>query len=620
MKKIYLPLLLAATLGLGACSSDNAIDNGGSNSGSTIDLSNGGYVKLNINLPTDKGGRSTDLVDGLEKEFAVKDASLLLFKGTTGASEDAATFYAAYDLNKNDFAKNGEDQITITKRITTALGENPNLGANDELYALVVLNNNGVFTVDNTSHQITWGANIDHSAYTSTPTFINFAKAVSSTSTTTSPFASDIDNKGIFMANAPLCSNQGGSVDPTTPADPNTNIATLVNVKNSIATSEAAANSLHAADIYVERAVAKVTMNQGGEGTVKNKANGLDIKFKVESWGIDNTSAKSYLVHQYNKKWNSLNSSITSVTGADKYRFVYDEPVNKSGINAAKYRVMWAEDPDYNQTTHSDANFKNIAIGDLVTTFGNEYPQYCNENTFTVTNQNWNETTRVVLGVKLSAPGTTTYDQDLYIVNGNKENVYTKTTLEARLWDVINKESAIQTWLTTEHLSADQATAEINFGTGDADKAGKINTAGDATITVKSTDGTKTYSGTPTTKVSAALPNIVRYVKGVAYYAVRIKHFGDAATPWNQTGQGVTAGDNSKIYPGTSDDVKNNYFLGRYGVVRNNWYDINVNSVTTLGDPTIPALNDTPDDELSNYISVVINVLSWAKHSQSADI
>lgn len=610
MKKFYLPLLLAASLGLGACSSDNAIDNGGNNSGSTIDLSNGGYVKLNINLPTDKGGRSTDLVDGLDKEFAVKDASLLLFKGTTTTTEEAATFYAAYDLNKNDFTKNGEEQITITKRITSALGENPNLGANDELYALVVLNNNGVFTVNSTNHQITWGANVDHGAYTTSPTFINFAKAISSSSTTTSPFASDVDNKGIFMANAPLCDAQGGTSDPTSG-----NITTLVNVKNSIATSEAAANSLHAADIYVERAVAKVTMNKGTEGTVKNKANGQDIKYTVESWAIDNTSAKSYLVHQYNKTWNGINSSISSVSGADKYRFVYDTPVNKSGINAAKYRVMWAEDPDYNQTTHSDDNFNKIATSNLVTTFGDEYPQYCNENTFPVAYQNWNETTRVVLGVKLSAPGATTYDQDLYIVNGNKENVYTKATLEARLWDVIKKESAIQTWLTTEHLSADQATAEITF-TEAADKAGELNTAGDATITVKSTDETKTYTGTPSTKLSSVLPHIVRYVKGVAYYAVRIKHFGDAATPWNQEGQGVTAGDNSKIYPGANEG----WFLGRYGVVRNNWYDINVNSVTTLGDPNIPALNDTPDDELSNYISVVINVLSWAKHSQSADI
>lgn len=609
MKKIYLPLLLAATLGLGACSSDNAIDNGGSNSGSTIDLSNGGYVKLNINLPTDKGGRSTDLVDGLDKEFAVKDASLLLFKGTT---ENAASFYAAYKLDKKDFAKNGEEQITVTKRITSALGENPNLGTDEQLYALVVLNNNGIFNVED-DHQISWGANVNHSTYTTTPNFINFAKAISTSTTTTSPFASDVDNKGIFMANAPLSDKQGGSVDPTTTG----NITTLVNVTNSIATSEAAASSLHAADIYVERAVAKVTMNQGAEGTVKNKANGQDIKFQVTSWAIDNTSAKSYLVHQYKKDWNSIHSDKVTASTADYYRFVYNTPVNPSSLSTDTklYRVMWAEDPDYDQTTHNDANFNKITTAGLTTDFGDNHPQYCNENTFSVKNQNWNETTRVVLGVKLSAPGATTYDQDLYIVNGNKENVYTKATLEARLWDVIKKESAIQTWLTTEHLSADQATAEITF-TEAADKAGELNTAGDATITVKSTDETKTYTGTPSTKLSSVLPHIVRYVKGVAYYAVRIKHFGDAATPWNQEGQGVTAGDNSKIYPGANEG----WFLGRYGVVRNNWYDINVNSVTTLGDPNIPALNDTPDDELSNYISVVINVLSWAKHSQSADI
>lgn len=612
MKKIYLPLLLAASLGLGACSSDNAIDNGGNNSGSTIDLSNGGYVKLNINLPTDKGGRATDLVDGLEKEFAVKDASLLLFKGTT---ENAATFYAAYDLNKNDFTKNGEEQITITKRITSALGENPNLGTGEKLYALVVLNNNGIFTVENTNHQITWGANVNHSTYTTTPNFINFAKAISTSNTTTSPFASDVDNNGIFMANAPLCDAQGGSVDPTSG-----NITTLVNVTNSIATSEADAKSKPAADIYVERAVAKVTMNNGAEGTVVNKSNGKELKYTVSSWAIDNTSAKSYLVHQYDKTWNSIHSDKVTASTPDYYRFVYNTPVNVSSTGTKYYRVMWAKDPDYDLTAHNDANFKKIASAtSLVSTFGEANPQYCNENTFTVKNQNWNETTRVVLGIKLTAPGATAYDQDLYIVNGNKENVYTKATLEARLWDVINKEEAIKTWLTTEHLSADQATAEITFGEGDADKAGEINTSNDATIKVKSTDGTKTYSGTPTTKVSSALPHIVRYVKGVAYYAVRIKHFGDAATPWNVTGQGVTAGDNDKIYPKNSDEG-NGWFLGRYGVVRNNWYDINVNSVKTLGDPEIPTLDNTPDDELSNYIAVTINVLSWAKHSQSADI
>ena len=103
----------------------------------------------------------------------------------------------------------------------------------------------------------------------------------------------------------------------------------------------------------------------------------------------------------------------------------------------------------------------------------------------------------------------------------------------------------------------------------------------------------------------------------MAYYAVRIKHFGDTeGTPWNVEGQNVTAGSNSQIYPNANE----NWFLGRYGVVRNNWYDISVNTIQTLGDATIPTLTNTPDDVLEDYISVSINVLSWSKHSQNAEL
>lgn len=79
MKKIYLPLALAATLALGACSSDNVVDNGGS---SPIDLSKGGFVKMSLNLPTDnnRGSRAT-LDDGLANEYGIKNAYLVLFEG-----------------------------------------------------------------------------------------------------------------------------------------------------------------------------------------------------------------------------------------------------------------------------------------------------------------------------------------------------------------------------------------------------------------------------------------------------------------------------------------------------------------------------------------------------------
>lgn len=607
MKKIYLPLLLAASLGLGACSSDNAIDNGGNNSGSTIDLSNGGYVKLNINLPTDKGGRATDLVDGLEKEFAVKDASLLLFQKGATDGEDAATFYAAYDLDKEDFTQTGDNpnQITVTKRLVRALDSDPS--GIEKLYALVVLNNNGIFTV-NSDHTISWGAGVNHGNFDTSNTFINFSKAISTSTSTTSPFASAVDTKGIFMTNAPLCSVGGGATDPTSGT-----ISTLTDVTNSIASSLSEAQSKPSASIFVERAVAKVTFDNTTKAT-GTLANNSTINYTLSSWAVDNTSANSYLVHQYDKSWNGINSTISSVTGADKYRFVYSTAVNPSGTTTAPgYRVMWAKDPNYDDTW-DDSHFNHNT--NLVSTFGNNNPQYCNENTFSVANQNWNQTTRVILGIKLSAPGTTTYDQDLYTVNDNKQYVYTKETLEKRLYDAVSQISDVATWA----QGKTNPKANIEFSTTNA---------GTTTITkytLTDEDGNNAYAGTTTLpNASTVLPNIVRYAGGVAYYAIRIKHFGDSATPWNVTGQGVTAGDNSKIYPGADDATRNNYFLGRYGVVRNNWYDLSINSVKTIGDATIPALDATkgnlfPDDELSNYIAVTINVLSWAKHSQSADI
>ena len=63
-------------------------------------------------------------------------------------------------------------------------------------------------------------------------------------------------------------------------------------------------------------------------------------------------------------------------------------------------------------------------------------------------------------------------------------------------------------------------------------------------------------------------------------------------------------------------------FLGRYGVLRNNWYELEVNSITGIGEPRIPQVPTTsdPDDELKQFISVNINILSWAKRVQKEDL
>lgn len=613
MKKIYLPLALAATLALGACSSDNVVDNGGSN---PIDLSKGGFVKMSLNLPTDNNrGSRAELNDGLASEYGIKNAYLVLFEGKDEHNkENEATFKGAYELNSSDFENVGDtpNHVTLTKRIAFANDTKPQSGR--KLFALVVLNNNGLFTVDATKHELTFASNVTPGEYATIANFANFSKAIASTNAKgETPFAADVTNNGIFMTNAPLCTKPGGSADPT-----DAEIKTLADVTSNIYTTEAEAKSKPAAEIYVERAVAKVTV-QSNNGTLeanKDKA-ASKISYTLNSWVVDNTNKKSYIVRQYDMNWNKINSDKATATGASKYRFVWDTPVNPNATNKL-YRTAFAQDPEYNTTTAA-TNYNQMASNTsmtMSTDFGDGHPQYCNENTFKVTAQNQDQTTRVVLGVKMSAPGTTTYDADLYTVNDNKEVVYTKATLAERLKNIIlHNDPAVKTWAKTHTTNV---SLDITFN---EDVAGKT-TIKEVTLKGKTAAGAadETFAGTFTTDFDNALPNIVRYKGGVAYYAVRIKHFGDSDTPWNKEGQGVTAGGNSLIYPNPSAGASDGWFLGRYGVVRNNWYDISVNSIQTLGDATIPAFTNDPDDVLKNYISVSINVLSWSKHTQGADL
>lgn len=602
MKKIYLPLALAATLALGACSSDNVVDNGGSN---PIDLSKGGFVKMSLNLPTDNNrGSRADLDDGLANEYGIKNAYLVLFEG--GDDENKAVIKGAYELSNSDFEMVGNNHVTLTKRIAFANDTKPAEG--NKLYALVVLNNNGLFNV-NGSHELSFATDVTAKEYnTSTKNFINFSKALASTSTDgTTPFASNVATNGIFMTNAPLCTKHGGNADPGTDAK----IKTLADVTDNIYTTEAEAKSKPAAEIYVERAVAKVTVqNKTGELVANQNNAASKISYQLYNWVVDNTNKKSYIVRQYNKDWNSIHSDKVT-TGDYQYRFVWGSEVNPNATEGNKlYRTSFAQDPEYDTPAANAANYNQMASNAKMTlspTFGNDHPQYCNENTFQVTAQNQDQTTRVVLGVKLSAPGTTTYDADLYTINGNKEVVYTEATLAERLKNILLNDPAVKTWTKTHTTySFDITFNNTTAGVTTIDKATfKDNTAPDEKL--------ESF----TTNLNNALPNIVRYKGGVAYYAVRIKHFGDTeGTPWNVAEQGVTAGGNSKIYPGANEG----WFLGRYGVVRNNWYDISVKKIQTLGDATIPAFTTDPDDVLENYISVSINVLSWSKHTQDAEL
>ena len=107
------------------------------------------------------------------------------------------------------------------------------------------------------------------------------------------------------------------------------------------------------------------------------------------------------------------------------------------------------------------------------------------------------------------------------------------------------------------------------------------------------------------------------YKNGMAYYKVLIKHFGDNETPLADPVSGTGYND---IY-GSVEANRIRDFLGRYSIVRNNWYNVNIEGIRHIGKPSVPEIpTDTPDDEIDAYLKVRINVLSWGMRTQNVTL
>lgn len=569
MKKTMLFSVALAGLMLGSCSSSDDLGGGG-----TSESKNGnGYVAFTINLPSQKttGSRANDKYsDGLKSEYDVKDATLLLFDGN---SESAATFSKAYKLNTAPWTAVGGNVTTTSATIVKKVD-----APSSNYYALVVLNNNGVFNIDQDGN-VTIGTSLF------TGTLDDFLKNATS---------ADLTAKGFYMANAPLATKPGGSADPS-----GAEVKTLVSLNGKIKETEAEAKSTPV-DIYVERAVAKVTMKEQPTtvSTVTgSKPNGSteEVKLKITDWVVDNTNKTSYLVRNTDGfgSWLSLKTNATGVT--DVYRFV-----GNSEVSSGLYRTYFAKDMNF-EAAASDAFNDNSAS--MKSKFGDENPQYCFENTFDVDNQKDNQTTRVLIKAELND------GHDFYVINGDENIVYEKDDVKKEIKKAFLTE--YESWIKTNVTSpstVDESSLDVNI----SDAAGNITLNSIAITGVAYASGVTSLPDNYQTAVMNKIGDITEYKKGVSYYFVRIKHFGDDLTPWNTTETDKPS--SSSVYPASNRDGN---YLGRYGVLRNNWYDIEVTGVKGLGSATVPSVTTTTDDELESYIAVRINVLSWAKRTQS---
>ena len=562
-----------------SCSSNEDLGTAGPGTGTNE--AGVGYATFTINLPTTSGTRAAGdptFDPGSDYEYKVNDATLLIFKkgeptkeGETPKEGDY-TFVEKVELGSMaPWQKPNPDETGVTThaKITAKL---ESVNTNENNFALVLLNNGT-------------GTNVKVAMPSVGEKFSAW------NAQTTEKFAKP--ENGFYMANAPLFKDN--------------NVTTLVPIESTkiYHTEEEAAKNA-ATDIYVERGLAKVTLGTGT--TTEKTVTGVTYKgdvVTINNWALDVTNTKAYPIHNvdglttdYKDIWSNDATTASTTNKATTQRFVDNN--DKTSVK----RVYWGKDPNYdnkdNDKTALNAEFNYVANANVKEDPAK--PLYCLENTFNLDNMKQGQTTRVVFKATYKPASLPDGETTFYKIGKNtaiwsKDNL--ETEIKAAVASVV-KGAAGKTTVTLNALNNDITAAGTHYITAD-NIIVKISETETATIDKDQITAINTQLGLNEKKKVG----ISTYAGGESYYIARIKHFGDDLTHWKSGAYGEN----------------NLEYLGRYGVLRNNWYVLTVQSVSGPGYPSVPEVKpNTPDDEDDNYINVSVKILDWAKRSQDVNL
>ncbi len=684
MKKFSLFALAAAGLLLGACSSEKDEIAEPNNLYGMVE-GESSWLAVGISMPGDAITRANeDLVDGLETEFTVKSGTLYLFKGANeDAAVFFQSFPINAKFNKeaddnvpggntldptypNPTTSDGYGEITSTSARMVQEIQNPNLGVSDKLYAYVILNDDGNETGIAATANTTTGAQ-----------FKKLQLMAIGIADETLGYGA-IGSDGLVMTSVPISTVAGGESAPAS-----ANIITFTEIDKSAiykTKAEAEAAGAQSACIYVQRAAVKVEVdvdeNFGiqldGQETA-TKILKADVKWalgNVNHGDKANGGVGYYNTRQILNKWLPYNNVMTTPVYL-KWRMVGRTPFfNADHTPNPAYRTYFGYDPNYSGSgalpQNANTGLLYAQLTDAQYTLASEDVTYTYENTFDENSQIFRNTTYVGVKAKIN-------DGDFYTMEGQPNTMLDEVAdieavVKIRMRDVINQKIAsIQSDINTDLGKAADATdrkistdvTSVTFDVKLTVTPGTYNaTTGELPYTIAlALDNIKVNGGaTPSATDKAAIEGIAapylnptggiavpanskvyQYKGGVSYYSVRIKHFGDVETPWNAPAEAYdvyqAAAPTPCIYPAnatqTVDKVTTVYgenyahaWLGRYGIVRNNWYVIKLKKIEGIGSPVPEDFSgeagNTPDDNppTSYFISAEVHILPWVKRFQ----
>lgn len=590
----------AVALLAAACSSDEP--NGGENPGT--DKDGQAFMKVRINYAD--GGRATagDFENGKDFEHTVSTARFFFYDDQQNYVTEASVWNGG---NPNPANPDNIEYFGNNVLVLSGLDNN-----NFPKYMLTVLNAPAGFTSKMTLQE------------TADDIFAQ---------------AADKTDGGIYSgSNFIMSTSSYGRTDADEPAF--VNVLTTNNFKNSAA--DATANEA-VVDVYVERLAAKVSVGVDNEaaGLVYDAEKGMyklritvsgdpndqdqvgdnigaaDVYIKFNGWALSNTRKSTHLC-----------KDIASVTAG--LTFNWD--------NAARgfHRSWWGASVGYGSAV-STADLNQFSFNELNKHFYNEmaagadndtyktYVDYCAENTNTAEHFNSGKknaddyelvnpqvVTSVLLGattyMEVTESGSTVLKPvDLILYNGlyfTDKAIRDYAMRYVQGLDELNYYTKVDGKEEYNQLSADFAKVQTT-----GENASDVKVVADETAFTGKTIYTKNASGVYTpvadnaTVISALNTSLAKvegatgYKGGQMYYNIPIEHHYEA------TGKALEEGE--------------------YGVVRNHFYQLTVNSIKRLGhgvyDPNKDIIPDEEEDP-KYYVGARINILSWKVVKQNVEL
>lgn len=376
-------------------------------------------------------------------------------------------------------------------------------------------------------------------------------------------------------------------------------------------------------DIYVERIVAKIKMdNNRTSGTglefelttdetkeVLNNGtttSSVQMKVVIDGWKINALNMKSYLIKNLSSNPNSIKNS-------------YNLP--------AQFRSFWAE--DYNYSGNSDnydgptyTDLKYYKWNEVVNKENNTY-EYCYENTVdqSVVQAEGGDRANtpcmlIAAHTVYSTDGGTSYEDatDLFRYNGQLwldaayKNLYMQALKSAGLkWKYTDSEG--------QEVTADLQSSELTFeyvkvGTTSENKFKRVKL--NVTAVTPSVEGATLYD------------NSDQQVEQ-ANYVSRVNAIFDATDmASSEEGKGTEGYKEGKCYYQVPiEHLFSEKDTEIYGVVRNHIYNLSLTGVTKLGDAVYfpdEELEYIPGERKNYYVAAKLHILSWRVVNQQVEL